>query len=172
MRASSMSLDESAERGTKAMKALVFPIGAMLVGCAALNAVWYKPGGTQQEFARDRYECMASSQMSVSQAAVNGSATPAYGSVNGAASSYTTTNEPLFSACMQARGYVWTNQATVQKYEASQSNYQPAGSAPERPAVVSTQSAKSAASEKAYEECMKRYNWADSADAKCQRDTQ
>jgi hypothetical protein len=77
-----------------------------------MNFGWYKPGISQQEFAEDKYECMSKSQMEASGAYVN-----AYG---GAASSQTTTNMPLFQACMQARGYVWTNQAEVEKYEAAQ----------------------------------------------------
>jgi hypothetical protein len=101
------------------MKSLVPLVVTALAGCAALNLGWYKPGVSQQEFAQDKYQCIGSSQTNVSQAAVNVSATPYYGSVNGGAASYTTTNMPLFSACMQARGYVWTNQAAVEKYEAS-----------------------------------------------------
>src|ERR1700749_1679143 len=45
-------------------------LAILSVGCAALNLGWYKPGVSQQDFAQDRYECMASSQMNVSQAAV------------------------------------------------------------------------------------------------------
>ena len=67
---------------------------AALTGCAAMNTGWYKPGMSQQEFAQDKYECMSGSQMQASGAYVN-----AYG---GAASSGTTTNMPLFQACMQA----------------------------------------------------------------------
>ena len=94
-----------------------------LAGCAGLDLSqrgWYKPDMSQ--FAQDRYECMANSQMQVSQAGVNGTATPYYGQVNGAANSYTTTNTPLFSACMQAHGYVFTTQKQVSKYEATYAN--------------------------------------------------
>lgn len=94
---------------------------SLLVGCAGLDLSkrgWYKPDMSQ--FAQDRYECMANSQMQVSGAAVNGTATPYYGQVNGAANSYTTTNTPLFSACMQAHGYVFTTQKQVNEYEGSQ----------------------------------------------------
>ena len=116
-----------------------------LTGCATLNIGWYKPGGTPQQFAQDKFACMSSSQMQYSQSTIQGTggtyngggsttcnvlgstmncnesggyATP--GSVNGQSSSGVTTNTPLFQACMQARGYVWTNQAAVEKYEASQ----------------------------------------------------
>ena len=136
-----------------------------LAGCAALNVGWYKADMSQQEFAQDRYECMASSQMQVSGAAVNGSATPYYGSVNGAASSYTTTNNPLFSACMQARGYVWTNQAAVEKYEASR-NYQPPPAAYRAPATTPTHASQS---EDAWYDCMKQHNWSDAALNVCEQ---
>jgi hypothetical protein len=116
-----------------------------LTGCAALNMGWYKPGVTQQQFSQDKYACMSSSQMQYSQSTVQGTggtyngggsttcnvwgntvncngdggySTP--GSVNGQSSSGVTTNMPLFQACMQSRGYVWTSQAQVQRYEASQ----------------------------------------------------
>ena len=85
---------------------------AALTGCASMNFGWYKPGGSQQEFAEDKYECMSKSQMEASGAYVN-----AYG---GAASSQTTTNLPLFQACMQAGGYAWTSQAEVERHEAAQ----------------------------------------------------
>jgi hypothetical protein len=83
-----------------------------LAACAALQVGWYKPGMTQQEFAQDKYECMSASQMQASSAYVNAYA--------GAANSGTTTNMPLFQACLEARGYVWTNRAAVDRYEASQ----------------------------------------------------
>ena len=35
-------------------------IGLTVVGCAPL--VWTKPGGTQSEFAEDRYACLQESQ--------------------------------------------------------------------------------------------------------------
>jgi hypothetical protein len=104
---------------------------------------WYKPGLNQQEFAQDKYACMSSSQMQYSQSTVQGTggtyngnssttcnawgntvncngnggySTP--GTINGQANSGVTTNMPLFQACMQARGYVWTSQAAVNNYEA------------------------------------------------------
>jgi hypothetical protein len=87
-------------------------VAAALSGCAAMHTGWYKPGNSPAGFAQDKYECMSNSQMAVSGAYVN-----KYG---GVANSYTTTNTPLFSACMQAHGYTWTNQAAVNNYEASQ----------------------------------------------------
>lgn len=125
------------------VKASFFAILLALTGCAALNFGWYKPGVSQQEFAQDKFACMNGSQMQVSTSNVNGTGSTYYGggdvtcntygsttncsggggysqpgSISGSSASYTTTNMPLFQACMQARGYVWTNQAQVEKYEA------------------------------------------------------
>jgi hypothetical protein len=127
------------------MKASCFAIVLALTGCAALNFGWYKPGVSQQEFAQDKFACMNGSQMQVSTSNVNGTGSTYYGGgdvtcntygsttncsggggysqpgyVSGSSASYTTTNTPLFQACMQARGYVWTNQAEVEKYEGGQ----------------------------------------------------
>ena len=126
------------------MKAPLFAIILALTGCASLNFGWYKPGVSQQEFAQDKYACMSSSQMQYSQSTVQGTGGTYYGggsttcnaygnavnctgdggystpaSVNGQSSSGVTTNVPLFQACMQARGYVWTYQAEVERYEAA-----------------------------------------------------
>lgn len=127
------------------MKLFFVLISLVLTGCAELNAGWYKPGGSQQDFAQDQYGCMSGSQMQVSTSNVNGTGSTYYGatnttcntygsttncssgggysqpgSVSGSSASYATTNMPLFQACMRAHGYVWTNQAEVQRYEASQ----------------------------------------------------
>jgi hypothetical protein len=75
---------------------------ALLGGCAAIDPgepTWYKPGGSQQAFAEDKYQCMSASQMEVSGAYVNAS--------GGAAASGATTNTPLFKSCMEARGYAF-----------------------------------------------------------------
>ncbi len=80
-----------------------------LCACAALQMGWYKPGASEADFAQDKYSCMESSQERVSGAYVN-----PYG---GAASSGTTTNIPLFQACMEARGYTWTSRAEVNNLE-------------------------------------------------------
>jgi hypothetical protein len=121
---------------------LPLSIIAALTGCASMNFGWYKPGVSQEEFAQDKFACMNGSQMQVSTSNVNGTGSTYYGGgdvtcntygsttncsggggysqpghVSGSSASYTTTNQPLFQACMQARGYVWTNQAAVEKYE-------------------------------------------------------
>jgi len=117
-----------------------------LTGCAALNFGWYKPGVSQEEFAQDKFACMSGSQMQVSTSNVNGTGSTYYGGGNvtcntegsmtncsggggysqpgqitGSSASYVTTNVPLFQACMQARGYAWTNQAAVNRYESNRS---------------------------------------------------
>lgn len=66
----------------------------LLFGCAP---VWVKPGASQNDFAQDKYSCLQQSQQRVSGAYVN-----AYG---GVASDKPVTNEGLFNACMQSRGW-------------------------------------------------------------------
>lgn len=125
------------------VKPSIFAIALALTGCAALNMGWYKPGATQEQFAQDKFDCMSSSQMQVNTSNVNGTGSTYYGGgnvtcntfgtmtnctggsgysqpghVSGSSASYVTTNVPLFQACMQARGYVWTSQAQVNQYEA------------------------------------------------------
>jgi len=115
-----------------------------VTGCAALNMGWYKPGVSVQEFNQDKFACMNGSQMQVSTSTVNGRGPTYYGGANvtcntlgsttncsggggysqpgyvsGSSASYVTTNMPLFQACMQARGYVWTSQAEVNREEDS-----------------------------------------------------
>lgn len=81
----------------------------------SMTTGWYKDGATSEQFAQDNYACMAASQTEVSQAYVNGTVTPYYGSVNGAASTYQTTNNPLFASCMGSRGWVWSDMNTAKK---------------------------------------------------------
>ena len=68
---------------------------AIVAGCAPM--VWQKPGGTQDEFARDRYTCLQESQQRSSGAVVN--------QFGGAASSTMVTNQGLFGSCMNAHGW-------------------------------------------------------------------
>ena len=77
--------------------ALAIVIAAGLTSCATSTYWNFPPGGTQQQFDRDTYECMQEAQQQTSNAYVN-----PYG---GAASSGTTTNMYLAKACMRARGY-------------------------------------------------------------------
>lgn len=52
-----------------------------------------KPGMSRQEYSTDRYECMQASQRQTTRVA------------NGVSDTSQTTNVPLYSACMSARGY-------------------------------------------------------------------
>lgn len=76
-----------------------------LVACTP-GPAWVKPGATQNDFAKDKYDCMQRSQQRVSKAYVN-----AYG---GASTDKAVTNESLFNACMNSQGW------TLQSHEAIQ----------------------------------------------------
>jgi hypothetical protein len=83
----------------------VVPVLVGLAGCAALQSpVWYKAGGTQDDFSRDRYTCLQQSQQRVSGAYVDQN--------SGAAQSTVVTNGQLFDACMNASG--WYIRAPIQ----------------------------------------------------------
>lgn len=70
---------------------------AGVAGCATEPpSAWVKPGGTQQVFAADRYECMQKS-------AIPPTWNPTMGTME-------TTNSDLFSACMGAHGWRWQRQ--------------------------------------------------------------
>ena len=71
-------------------------IALSVAGCAT-KSLWYKDGGTRQEFNGDRYACLQESQQRVSSAYVG-----AYG---GSAQNSVRTNGQLFDACMNARGW-------------------------------------------------------------------
>ncbi len=86
---------------------VVLPVTAaavMLVGCQA--PTWNKPGATVENFNTDRYECMQGSQAQASSAYV--------GRYGGVASSGPVTNDPLYSACMTAKGWTLQRQSDDQ----------------------------------------------------------
>lgn len=86
-----MTLDPSFRRIILVLASVV-----ACVGCATPKQ-WAKDGATQDEFARDRYQCIQESKLPYSQAYVN----PYYGG-----SSQGVRFDPtLFQACMEARGY-------------------------------------------------------------------
>ena len=68
--------------------------------------IWEKPGSSQNDFSQDRYACMQQSQQPVSGAYIN-----QYG---GFASSNIITNNNLFSACMNSRGWNLTAKTSPQ----------------------------------------------------------
>ena len=84
---------------------LSFTIIAILLGpvlslsaCAPVRvASWSKPGGTQEEFMRDRYACIQDARRPVSSAYI-------YHGV-GSGQSGEVISRDIFVACMGARGY-------------------------------------------------------------------
>lgn len=76
-------------------------------GCA--TNVWNKPGGSTDEFASARYECLQEAQQQTGSAV--------FGKLSGVAVNGMATNDGLFSACMNSKGWTLTAKA-------------PAGSAP------------------------------------------
>jgi hypothetical protein len=80
---------------------------ALLVSCS--TPVWVKPGGTQEAFSTDKYDCAERSKHRASEAYIN-----AYG---GAATDGVVINEELFAACMNSKGWYLQShsQATSEK---------------------------------------------------------
>lgn len=78
------------------MKTLLVLLSALLL-TACTPKVWYKPGSTQDEFSRDKYDCVQQAQQRVSGAYVD-----AYG---GVANNHVITNNNLFNSCMNSRGW-------------------------------------------------------------------
>ena len=85
------------------MRNTAFMITALILmtGCAH-PLVWSKPGGTQDEFSRDKYACMKQSQQRVSGAYVD--------RYSGSSASEVITNQNLFNACMNAQGWYLAKQ--------------------------------------------------------------
>ena len=83
------------------MKRIVVASSIILLSACANNKIWVKPGASQTEFAHDKYACMQQSQHRVSTANV----TADVNQFRGSSDSRVTTNEDLFSACMNAQGW-------------------------------------------------------------------
>lgn len=81
--------------GTSRSLALFGATLAFVFGCA--SPVWEKRGASRDDYSKDRYACLQESQQRVSAAAVNQS--------GGASSNRVVTNEGLFRACMNSRGW-------------------------------------------------------------------
>ncbi len=80
-------------------------IGLMLA-CASgpqTRTVWSRPNATQNEFAKDKYDCMQQSQQRRS--ASTGAWCYGYYCDPGGSYSTVVTNPDLFNACMEARGW-------------------------------------------------------------------
>ena len=84
----------------------------ILSGCATTPMLWYKPGASQDEFSRVRYNCLQQAQQPASGAYVNAYA--------GSASSRVITNDQLFGACMNANG--WSLRSANQAQTMPQTN--------------------------------------------------
>jgi len=88
-----------------AVLALVFMIG-LIFACSSgpqYRTEWSKPGWTQQEWAKDKYECMQEAQQQRSHAM--GGFCSGYVCVPGRSDSTVVTNWTLFNACLEARGW-------------------------------------------------------------------
>ena len=96
------------------MKKLILSIAVLFMsGCANNNFAWYKADGTQEMFSQDRYACLQQTQQPTS--------TAYYGNYGGllqskqyTASSGMATNSPLYTACMNSRGWTWRDQTAAQ----------------------------------------------------------
>ena len=75
---------------------LVSFLTILLSGCIP-QQVWYKPGGTDDEFNTVKYKCLQDSQQRVSHAERQG--------FSAVSDSQVATNGTLFSACMNAKGW-------------------------------------------------------------------
>ena len=79
----------------------------MLTGCTMM--VWDKPGTTQQEFARDNFECQRDSQK------VSGHYSGITGYGSGSVDQYTDLD--MYQLCMQGKGYTRIRQREAQSTE-------------------------------------------------------
>lgn len=70
-------------------------VGTLLAGCAP--RLWAKPGGTQEEFARDKYQCLSEASYVGQQTYVN--------TYSGYSQPGAYVNYGLFHSCMEARGW-------------------------------------------------------------------
>lgn len=79
------------------LRVLGLALGLIVSGCGHGAKTWVKPGAGTEEFTQARYACLQQGQQPYSAAYIN-----RYG---GSASGGMTTNEMLFSACMEAGGW-------------------------------------------------------------------
>ena len=87
-------------------------IPLLLYGCAPMT--WQKPNGTQEEFAQVRYDCLQKSQQqrSGSSYSNSGGYVSSMSSSQGSSYSGPVTNDALFGACMNAKGWYLQAQST------------------------------------------------------------
>lgn len=85
------------------MKEIKFILPLALIACAP--SLWVKPGASQSEFAKDKYDCIQQSQQRVAGFSINKS--------GGSASDTMQTNENIFATCLNARGWYLTRQEQI-----------------------------------------------------------
>lgn len=71
----------------------------ILSGCANNNGAWYKANSSQEEYAKTKYLCLQESQQQQSLSIFS------YNYQEG--KSEMITNDILFGACMNAKGFYW-----------------------------------------------------------------
>lgn len=75
------------------------------LGLSACAKTWVKPGSTQADFDKDRYECLQRSQQQVT--------SYSYGVYGGSGGTEQKTNNVLFNTCMNSKGWSLRNQKEV-----------------------------------------------------------
>ena len=81
--------------------------GLLLSSCAQQNLVWVKPGASNNQFPQDRYDCLQRSQQaySSSHSSNTGGVVSPNAISTSSSSAGMTTNEQLFNACMNSKGW-------------------------------------------------------------------
>ena len=100
---------------------------SFLVSCSGTHSMWVKPGSNGNDFNLDKYACLQSAQQPYSSAiGYNSGGIVSPSSITTASSSAgIATNEQLFNACMNAKGWslnVVRNQAPTQSELLSESD--------------------------------------------------
>jgi hypothetical protein len=98
---------------------------SLLVACAGTHSVWVKPGAKDSDFNQEKYACMQSAQQPyASSIGYNSGGIVSPSAITTASSSAgIATNEQLFNACMNAKGWtlrVTRNQAPTQAISLSE----------------------------------------------------
>jgi hypothetical protein len=96
-------------------------IALLLATACATTAqpLWYKPGADQQDFAKDKYECMQDSKTSWSG---GGTGIIGIAAMAGAAADAQSKANATFKMCMEARGWVMQAQENVDNAKTEVSN--------------------------------------------------
>ncbi len=92
------------------MRPIAFSLIFALAACAP--PLWVKPGGSQNDFSKDKYTCMQQAQQREAGASFN-----RYGF---SASDTVVTNEKLFASCMNSRGWYLQGQDQISAAQSAQ----------------------------------------------------